>query len=375
MRRSRAPWSAVPLIGLMLIGLLLAPAVATAGVRTMANPQKGMAKLLWTAERLRAAQPLEVQAVAFDASAELQADELDAGVDMAAAPEGAEGYAGRAGVGHFAQRLFEPGEGSAPERADEAALAAGEPAVGSTGAYFTSQRLVPLSADRTYPYRTVGVLFFHIPGQGDFFCSAAVIRRRLIATAGQCVHAGKASPGFFEDFVFVPAYRDGLAPYGIWEWEYVVVNTTWSQGGGTLPNAADYALIELQDEVVGGVLRKIGDYVGFLGYIVKKLRPNHATILGYTSTFDAGEKMHQVTAKDFRAGANNNVEYGSDMRGGSAGGPLVQDFGDSAAKVKWIGALSYVLNPAAIKAQGASIPDNRFTSLLTTACGHRAGNC
>ena len=115
--------------------------------------------------------------------------------------------------------------------------------------------------------------------------------------------------------------------------------------------------------------------VRLTGYIVKKLRPNHATILAYTSVFDGAEKMHQVTAKDFRAAAANNVEYGSDMRAGSAGGPLIQDFGDSAAKVKWIGCLSYFTSATGPKVQGASIPDNRFTSLLTQACNHRAGNC
>jgi V8-like Glu-specific endopeptidase len=353
------------------IGLLLVPAAATAGVRTLANPEKGMAKLLWTPERLQAAQALEVQEVAFAEGAE----ELDARLDLEAGPQGAEGYAGRGGAGDLARRLFAPAEGSALDREDAAAVALGEPAVGSTGAYFTSQPLVPVTADLTYPYRTVGLLFFHIPGKGDFFCSAAVVRKRLIVTAGQCVHAGKANPGFYEDFLFVPAYRDGVAPYGIWEWEYVVVNTAWSQGGGGLPNAADYALIELQDELVGGVLRKVGDIVGFLGYIVKKLRPNHATILAYTSVFDGAEKMHQVAAKDFRAAAANNVEYGSDMRAGSAGGPLIQDFGGSAAKVKWIGCLSYFTSATGPKVQGASIPDNRFTSLLTQACNHRAGNC
>ena len=234
---------------------------------------------------------------------------------------------------------------------------------------------MPVSADLSYPYRTVGVLFFTIPGKGDFYCSASVIRKRIIATAGQCVHSGTANPGFFDNFEFVPAYRDGVAPYGTWEWEFVIAPSTWTGGGGKLPNAADYALIELGDEFIDGATRKIGDVVGFLGYQTARLRPNHATLLAYPSNFDSGNKMHQVTAKDFKAASQNNVEYGSDMRGGSAGGPLIQDFGDNAALARWIGAISYYNNSAAVKVQGASIPDSRFTSLVTNACNHRAGNC
>jgi hypothetical protein len=63
------------------------------------------------------------------------------------------------------------------------------------------------------------------------------------------------------------------------------------------------------------------------------------------------------------------------MRGGSAGGPLIQDFGDNAALVKWVGALSTYNNSSAVKTQGASIPDSRFTSLLNNVCAHRPGNC
>lgn len=155
----------------------------------------------------------------------------------------------------------------------------------------------------------------------------------------------------------------------------MAVNTTWTTGGGRLPNAVDYGMIEMQDETISGVLRKIGDVVGWLGYQTSKLRPNHAHLLGYASNFDGGEKMHQVTAQSFRAAASNNVEYGSDMRGGSAGGPLIQDFGDNAALARVIGVLSYFNNSAKLKVEGASIPDNRFTSLLSMVCAHRSGNC
>jgi len=221
----------------------------------------------------------------------------------------------------------------------------------------------------------VGKLFFTIPGEGDFYCSAAVIRNRVIATAAQCIHSGTSSPGFFDDFEFVPAYHDGVAPFGTWAWEFATVPSAWTSGQGKLPNAADYGLIELEDLVFDGALRTIGDVVGYLGYATLRLRPNHVHMLGYSSSHDDGEILHQVTAKDHKTAKPGNVLFGSDMRGGSGGGPLIQDFGDNAGLARWVGAISTYNSSSGVKLQGAAIPDTRFTSLLNSVCAHRAGNC
>lgn len=369
-------------LGMGVLGLMMAvlPVAAAPGVVTLSNAHTKGVERVWTAERLAAARPMPLQQVERDGM-----EGLAEGSSSSAEPAAAFSAAGRAPLALFADTradetnlLFSPEDrelAQAAQAAEEDLGSIGEPSSGSAKGFFTSARLVPVSADRSYPYTTVGKLFFHIPNQGDFYCTASVIRARIIATAGQCVHSGTASPGFFSDFEFVPAYRDGAAPYDTWGWEFVTVPSTWTTGGGKLPNAADYALIELEDRVVSGATRKIGDVVGYLGYIIQKLRPNHAHLLGYSSTFDSGEKLHQVTAQALRSAKFNNVEYGSDMRGGSGGGPLIQDFGDNPALAKWIGTLSYYNASAAVRVQGASIPDSRFTSLLNSACAHRAGNC
>lgn len=358
------------LLGVALLASL--PAAAASGVVSLSNPHAKAVERVWTAERFASAQPMPLQEMDRDGMDGIPETALSAPAGTALSAEGRAPIAGVRADG--TNRLFEAADREMA-LAEEDPGSIHEPASGSAGGYFTSARLVPTSADRSYPYTTVGKLFFHIPNKGDFYCSAAVIRARLIATAGQCVHSGTTSPGFYTDFEFVPAYRDGTAPFDTWGWEYVVVNTTWTGGKGKLPNAADYALIELEDRVVNGATRKIGDVVGYLGYVIQRLRPNHAHLLGYAINFDGGEKLHQVTAQALRAAKPSNVEYGSDMRGGSGGGPLVQDFGDNPSLAKWIGTLSYYNNSTAVKVQGASIPDSRFTGLLNTACAHRAGNC
>jgi V8-like Glu-specific endopeptidase len=258
--------------------------------------------------------------------------------------------------------------------------------VGTSGAYFTSSRLIPLTADLEYPYKTVGKLFFTKPGIGDYLCSGAVIKPRIILTAGHCVHNGNGNNnGFYTNFIFVPAYRDGTAPYQRWSGSYVVTTPDWYTGGGNVPNPADYAMIELADYSSGGTLQKIGDITGYLGYLTQNLIPNHATLLGYPSNLDNGEKMHQVTAGSFQSQQSLNVvEYGSDMGGGSSGGPWIQNFGvpavgqtngQNSGTNQIIGISSYVSSSNTPLYEGSSIPDSRFTSILNTICNHKSGNC
>jgi V8-like Glu-specific endopeptidase len=171
----------------------------------------------------------------------------------------------------------------------------------------------------------VGKLFFSIPGAGGFICSGAVIRPRLILTAGHCVHSGSDGvDGFFESFVFVPAYGQDNAPYKAWEATVVWTTGSWGTSGGLVPNRADFAIIEVRNEVFredGRNLRKrIGDVTGYLGYRTNGLLPNHTKQLGYPANHDFGEIMHQVNSQHFESFDQDTVLYGNDRAGGSSGG-------------------------------------------------------
>src|SRR4029079_6443316 len=103
---------------------------------------------------------------------------------------------------------------------------------------FTSTQLIPAAADLVYPYRTTGRLFFTIPGQGNFVCSASAIQARIVLTAGHCVHSGaNGNSGFYTNFLFVPAFRNGNAPYQSWTFSFVTATSSWINSGGVLPNA------------------------------------------------------------------------------------------------------------------------------------------
>ncbi|HEY1227090.1 MAG TPA: hypothetical protein VGF26_07180, partial [Ramlibacter sp.] len=284
-----------------------------------------------------------------------------------------------------AKRLFTPG---AQQNHDSEVVSPG--AVGTFGAHYTSSRVfpqftgsaTPFSADRAYPYITTGALFFSIDG-APYRCSASVIQHRIVATAGHCVHSG-TSAGFFSNWVFVPAFRDGTAPLLSWNWRAATVTNTWATGGGTVPNAADYAMLEFQDNSVSGRTFALGDVTGWLGWQTLSLAANHTSKLGYPCNLDSCQKMQDVTSGAFRTVAPNNVEYGSDATGGSSGGPWVQNFqllqsgggtGSNTGSNRVVGVTSYIYVSNSPKVQGASIPDSRWVSLLNTLCGLRSGNC
>lgn len=203
---------------------------------------------------------------------------------------------------------------------------------GSSFFPFSSSRLVPGSANVVYPYTTIGKLYFTIPSKGDYICSAAVLSQRIIITAGHCVHSGtNGNEGFYKNFMFVPAYRNGSAPFGEWMGNYAAVHAEWANGGGSLPNEADIGMIELKDQSVDGVKTRIFHYTGYLGYQTESLDRNHANLVGYANNLDSGEQMHQVAGETGRTVAAKNVEYGSDMREGSDGSPWIQNFGQYGA--------------------------------------------
>ena len=261
-----------------------------------------------------------------------------------------------------------------------------EPA--DVGAYavdapFSSSRLIPIEARLAYPYRAVGKLFFTVHNGSDKVCSGAVLRPRLVLTAGHCVHSGSAD-GFYENFLFIPAYHEGQAPFQAWNWSWVTTTGSWVSSNGTVPNKADFAIIEVEDRIFDNQVMRIGDVVGWLGYRTNALHNNHTKKIGYPGNHDQGQIMHQVDSQDVGSGTQNTWLYGSDMGRGSSGGPWVMNFGmqavgQSGGHQPWpnriVGVTSYGFRAASLKVQGSSILDDEFLKILNVVCGRQSGNC
>jgi V8-like Glu-specific endopeptidase len=369
-----------PLLGLSLLAAAPSQAAEDHVVIVNSNADAKAAAAYWTPERFRAAKPLPMPQVAPGST-----NREEASTESNEKSQVSEGKAPTAQLRITPHKLFTPD--ASAQRSSEVMT---PEAVGTFGAHYTSTRVFPMftgsaapfSADRAYPYITVGKLFFTI-GRDPYVCSASVIQHRIVATAGHCVHSGTAA-GFHNNWVFVPAFRDGTAPLLAWNWRAAIVTGTWASGGGGVPNAADYAMIEFGDQRVGGRTFALGDVTGWLGWQTLSLAANHTSKLGYPCNLDSCQKMQNVTSNAFRRTAPNNVEYGSDATGGSSGGPWVQNFqvpqaggglGSNSAPNRVVGVTSYIYVPNDPKVQGASIPDNRWVNIFNTLCGRVAGNC
>lgn len=261
-------------------------------------------------------------------------------------------------------------------------------AVGSQGLYYSSSRLIPQSARMTYPYRTTGKMFFKDPSGGNWVCTAAVIAKRLVATAGHCVHTGSnGDAGYHNTIVFVPAYEGGStnqAPYGTWAATWVKTTQAWATSGGSVPNRGDFAIFEVADQEFDGVMKSIGSRVGWLGYKTNSILPNHIKMIGYPGALDSGQIMHQVDTGNGSSAASSTVFYGSDLTQGASGGPWIQNFGKKAVGQpsagqdemnRLVGITSYVFTATEPKVTASSILDSTFVDLLREGCARAEGNC
>jgi V8-like Glu-specific endopeptidase len=75
----------------------------------------------------------------------------------------------------------------------------------------------------------VGALFVATgSGLGAHFCTASVVhspKHDLVITAAHCLAGVASSP---KSVTFVPGYRDGVAPYGVWSATQVIVDNSWA---------------------------------------------------------------------------------------------------------------------------------------------------
>ena len=362
--------------------------VGMAAVQAQGEAQADI-ETYWTPERLLSAKPMAVHP-------EVGADGLPIAnkVPTHAAPfVSVAGASPSVHIGSNASKVLVP-KGFKLESEPESGVT--PEATSSFGAFFTTLRVFPDAATTTYPYRTVGQLFFTDPRTGgNFVCSASVLRLRVLVMAGHCVAHGSPTPSdryFYSKFLFVPSEKSGSAPNGVWTWSFVTTTNDWFNDG-SVPNQQDVGMLVMVDQRLGGGGPfKIGQITGFLGYRYctstncsnPPLAHNNLTMIGYPCNLDNCARMEQTNAQNFAFGGSNTWIYGSVMRGGSSGGPWIQDFGvaPSGAPGGLLGnnfvtaVTSYGPVATSPKYLGASAFDARFFTLLNFACSHAgSGGC
>lgn len=182
------------------------------------------------------------------------------------------------------------------------------------------------SADPESPKKTVGKVFFTLGGS-DYVCSGnsvSATNDSVVTTAGHCVNEG---PGdFATNFVFVPAYENGDAPYGKWEATNLATSSAW-KNSGDINNDVGFAVMAPNSSG-----QNLAEVVGSTGIEFNADRGENYTAYGYpaASPFD-GESLYSCsgTASDDTIQSGHTTQgIDCDMTGGSSGGPWLLDNGN-----------------------------------------------
>ena len=242
-----------------------------------------------------------------------------------------------------------------------------------------------------YPYRVAGKLFFNI-GSSTFICSASLIKRGVVVTAAHCV-ANFGHSQFYSNWQFVPGYRNGVAPYGVQTVASATVLTSYFNGTDSCAVSGivcqdDVALLRLN--TVGGAY--IGTSIGWFGYGWNGYGyTNNTTLisqLGYPAGLDSAQYMERNDSQGYVSSSNsNNTVIGSNMNGGSSGGPWLVNLGLAAAltgetngsapaRNTVVGVTSWGYTSNAPKEQGASpFTSGNIVVLVNAVCGGTPAAC
>ncbi len=258
---------------------------------------------------------------------------------------------------------------------------------------FTTVRadLFSLGTNQNYPYRAAGKLFFNINGS-SFICSASLIARGIVVTAAHCV-ANYGQSQFYSGWQFVPAYKNGNAPYGTWTVKQAWVLTAYYNG---TDGCAVYGVVCPDDVAVLILKQQSGAYAGtstgWFGYWYgggfTSGGITQITQLGYPAGLNSAALMERNDSYGYISSSNsNNTVIGSNMNGGSSGGPWVANFGLPAALTGEtngsfpqsnvvIGVTSWGYTSNAPKEQGAApFTSGNIQVLITAACAATPAAC
>lgn len=193
--------------------------------------------------------------------------------------------------------------------------------------------------------KTAGRVFFKFDGK-DASCSGDAVTSEngsTVITAGHCV---KLEGKWHTDWMFVPAYNNGEAPYGEWPASKTLATPQWE---------ADE---DINYDVGAAVVRQVGgqrltDVVGGQGLAFNQERGAEMYAFGYPAAppYD-GEKFiycNGQTYDDPLGPITGSTAQGMpcDMTGGSSGGPWLREFDEATGlgKQNSLNSFGYVFLP------------------------------
>ncbi|WP_329563996.1 trypsin-like serine peptidase [Kitasatospora sp. NBC_01266] len=217
------------------------------------------------------------------------------------------------------------------------------------GAY-DKRKNITRTASPTPVNALVGAVFTK-DASGDHFCTASVVDsagQNLIITAAHCVY--DPGTGQRSDLVFVPGYRGGDAPNGVWPLAAITVDQSWAQSGNPDMDVA-FAVVQPQggkqvQQVLGANKLGIGQ-----GY------QRRVKMTGYPSSADVPITCMNTTSEQSPTQLRIDCP---DYTGGTSGSPWVTDLDQRTRTGTVIGVIGGYQ-------QGGDTPDTSYSSYFGDA--------
>ena len=218
------------------------------------------------------------------------------------------------------------------------------PEYGSVGSAWPGSSSLP-------PATTTGRVFFSTHNGENWSCSASTVNsagKDSVITAGHCVYGslGGEVPGegWHTNWIFVPDYSNGYAPYGVWTAKELWTPTSYyynqDEGddmGGAVINVNAYGQHIVN--VVGGQgiawNYPASEYVYDFGY------PAAAPFNGATLQVCNGSEFNWT-------GIASTMGLACNFTGGSSGGPWLMSFGGEFGYVNGVNDFGYTSLPGYI---------------------------
>jgi hypothetical protein len=215
-----------------------------------------------------------------------------------------------------------------PADRDSRPVPKGKPAPGASSTSASS-------FEATLPYPSAhGKVFFTSNTGTNYVCSGTAIsstNESVVWTAGHCVNEGPGS--FYKNFLFVPAYRDGAAPYGKFAGPTLLTTSGWQADG-------EYG-VDVGAAVVGTNEsgQSLTDAVAERPIVFNALRNQSYTLYGYPAARRfSGQRMrvcNTVWSRDDAFASPPTMGVSCDMTGGSSGGGWVTSTGAVASVISY----------------------------------------
>lgn len=191
------------------------------------------------------------------------------------------------------------------------------------------------STEVPLPYPSAyGKVFFTSNSGVNYVCSGSALvsaNESVVWTAGHCVNEGPGA--FYKNFLFVPAYRDGAAPYGKFAATELLTTSGWLSSGQWG--------VDLGAAVVGTNASglTLSDAVAEVPIVFNAPRNQAYRLYGYPAAKKfSGQRLrvcNTAWSRDDASASPATMGVGCDMTGGSSGGPWVTSSGAVASVVSY----------------------------------------